>query len=97
MSDIERIFDKEIRPVFKTHGGDIHIIDIKEGVLRIKMTGQCCGCPSAALETEEIVKKQLIGRIPGISDVILVHEVNEELIEFAYNILNKDYKNAHRS
>ncbi|WP_426350746.1 NifU family protein [Alloiococcus sp. CFN-8] len=94
---LEKIIEKEIRPIFNSHGGDIHIIDIKEGVLRIKMTGKCSGCPSAALETEEIIRKQLVGRVSEIKDVILVNDVNEELLKFAYKILNKDDKNVHRS
>lgn len=87
--EINQIIDEYVQPVFKAHGGYVEPIDYTDDVLRIVMKGRCSNCPSAAQETEDIVKKELKDRIPEIKDVILVSEVSEELMEFAKSLLKR--------
>ena len=51
MKELEKTINENIRPRLQSHGGDVQIIDIVEGVVRIKLTGACSGCPSADLTT----------------------------------------------
>lgn len=39
---------EEIRPVAVSHGGDIEVVRIDDGVVEVRLQGTCDGCPSAA-------------------------------------------------
>lgn len=39
---------EEVRPLVESHGGAIEVEDIADGVVRVRMTGTCDGCPSSA-------------------------------------------------
>ncbi|MGH9187613.1 MAG: NifU family protein, partial [Acidimicrobiales bacterium] len=39
---------EQVRPVVESHGGAIEVDDITDGVVRVRMSGTCDGCPSSA-------------------------------------------------
>ena len=49
----------DIRPKLALHGGDIRLLDFQDGVLRFELLGQCSGCPSASITTEELIRPGL--------------------------------------
>ena len=38
-----------VRPTLKADGGDVQLIDVKDGVVTLKLTGACGGCPMATM------------------------------------------------
>ena len=46
---IETVLDEKVRPALRAHGGDITADRLENGVLYVKLLGQCAGCPSADL------------------------------------------------
>lgn len=86
---VEEVVEKFIRPQLKIHGGDIKINSIIDRIVRVTLTGNCHGCPSAQITTEEIVEEILKEKLGYFIDrVILVNQVDEELLSFAKKILN---------
>ena len=63
---------KTIRPALQADGGDIELVDVAEGVVKVKLTGACSGCPHAALTLKEGVERQLRRAVPGIKSVVAV-------------------------
>ena len=55
LTEIERVVQADIRPKLALHGGDIRLLDFQDGVLRFELLGQCSGCPSASITTEELI------------------------------------------
>ncbi|MGD9569621.1 MAG: NifU family protein [Sedimentibacter sp.] len=90
--NIEQILDKYVRPQLSIHYGDIKIIDFTNGILKVKLLGQCSNCPSSKYTVEDIVEKQLREHFPEIEKVELINEISEELLDFARRILNRDNK-----
>lgn len=88
LAAIERVLEEKVRPHLLTHEGDVRIVGFEEGILRIRLTGQCSGCPSARITTEELIGNAVMMAIPDVRDVILVNEINPELLAFAKKILN---------
>jgi Fe/S biogenesis protein NfuA len=88
-SKLERILDEQVRPDLRTHGGDMEVLSLEGGVMRFRLLGHCSGCPSAYLTTEQLVKKQVMDAIPEISDVMLVTQINDGLMETARLLLRK--------
>lgn len=86
---IEKILDEDVRPKLLQHQGDVRIVEWKEGILKIKLTGHCAGCPSATLTTEEIIETAVKERMPEVEKVVLVNEVSEELIDLAKKLMGQ--------
>ncbi|MBU5292975.1 NifU family protein [Anaerosalibacter bizertensis] len=86
---VEKIIDSEIRPKLSLHGGNVEIISIEDKDLRIRLTGNCKGCPSAQITTEDIIKTTLKDHLGDeINDVILVNDIGDDLLDFARKILS---------
>ena len=58
----------------------------------LTLTGQCCGCPSAALTTEELIAEAVKKKISEVKDVVLVNEVSDDLIEMAKKLMSHSGK-----
>jgi len=40
---------EQVRPVLLADGGDVQLIDVKDGVVTLRLTGACGGCPMATM------------------------------------------------
>lgn len=62
----------QIRPSLQADGGDVELVDVSEGVVKVKLTGACGSCPMATMTLrngiEQIIKKQ----VPEIKEVVAV-------------------------
>jgi len=45
---VEEVLDK-IRPSLRADGGNVELIAVNDGVVKVKLTGACGGCPMATL------------------------------------------------
>ncbi|MCB2296093.1 NifU family protein [Clostridium algoriphilum] len=90
--EIEKIFETNIRPKLADHYGNIELVSFDDGIVKVKLLGQCKGCLSAKYTIEDIVETTLKEKMPEIKKVVLINEVSEELLEQARNILNKSSK-----
>ena len=84
---LESVLDEHVRPLLRSHGGDLEVIDTADGVLRFRFKGKCSGCPAADLTTEELVQAAVCEHMPEFKRAVLVREVSEELIEQARALL----------
>jgi Fe-S cluster biogenesis protein NfuA/nitrite reductase/ring-hydroxylating ferredoxin subunit len=52
---------EEVRPYLLSHGGNVELLGVEEGVARLRMQGSCSGCPSSTvtlkLAIEEAIQK----------------------------------------
>ena len=90
IEQIEIIMDEEVRPQLKEHHGDVRVLSCEDGICRIRLLGQCSGCPSARLTTEELIGKTVMDKLPQIKDVVLVQETSDELLDFAKKLLYRE-------
>lgn len=84
---IEKVIEEEIRPYLKAHYGDIKLLGFKDGIVEIKLMGQCSGCPSAQYTVEDVIEGKLKEKLPEVKKVALINGISEELMEMARNIL----------
>ena len=88
LKQIETVLDEQVRPLLRTHGGNVEIDRYEDGVVYIKMLGQCAGCPSADLTNETIVEAELVKALPElVKRAVIVQTVSDELWEQAKRIL----------
>ena len=85
---IEAVLDEKVRPSLRAHGGELEIDHLEDGVLYIKLLGQCAGCPSADLTTETLVEAEVVKALPElVNKVVVVQTVSDELWEQAKRLL----------
>ena len=88
LKQIETVLDEQVRPLLRTHGGNVEIDRYEDGVVYIKMLGQCAGCPSADLTNETIVEAELVKALPKlVKRAVIVQTVSDELWEQAKRLL----------
>lgn len=85
--EIEAVLDEHVRPLLRTHGGDMEVIEVADGIVRFKLKGKCAGCPAADLTTEELIQTALTEHLPQIKQAILVQDISEDLLDEARAIL----------
>nr|WP_325181809.1 NifU family protein [uncultured Oscillibacter sp.] len=85
---VEAALDEKVRPVLRAHGGEISVDHLEDGVLYVKLLGQCAGCPSADLTNETIVEAELTRALPDlVRRAVVVQTVSDELWEQAKKLL----------
>ena len=85
---IEAVLEERVRPALRAHGGEIQIDRLEDGVLYVKLLGQCAGCPSADLTSETVVEAELVEALPElVRKVAVVQTVSDELWEQAKKLL----------
>ena len=68
---VEEVLAK-VRPTLKADGGDIELIDVKDGVVQVRLTGACSGCPMSQMTLKHGVEKVLKEALPEIKAVAAV-------------------------
>lgn len=54
-----------MRPYLREHGGDVEVLGVQDGVVRVRMAGACSGCTAAAITLREGVEEALRSGLPG--------------------------------
>jgi len=65
---VEKALDK-IRPALRADGGDIELIDVVDGVVKVRLTGACGGCPMSQMTLKMGVEKVLKQQVPEVKSV----------------------------
>jgi len=90
IEQLEKVLDEKVRPSLALHNGNVEIYSFENDILRVKLTGQCSGCPSAHATNEELISAPVRETFPEIKDVILVEGVSDDLLNFARKVLNHE-------
>lgn len=62
----------QIRPNLIRDGGNVELVDVNDGVVNVKLTGACAGCPMSTITLKMGIEKILKKEIPEIKEVIAV-------------------------
>jgi len=59
----------EIRPLLQADGGDIELVGIEAGVVKVRLRGACAGCPGAQMTLKMAVERRLKEKVPEVERV----------------------------
>lgn len=59
----------QIRPHLQADGGDVELMDVKDGVVTVKLTGACDGCPMSQMTLKNGIERILKENVPEIKSV----------------------------
>ena len=66
---VQKVIDR-IRPMLQADGGDVELVDVKEGgVVEVKLQGACSGCPGAIYTLKNGIESMLKEEVPEIKEV----------------------------
>jgi Fe-S cluster biogenesis protein NfuA len=67
---IEKVLDEEVRPMLAMHGGSVELVDVtEEGVVKVRLTGGCAGCPGAQMTLTGVIEQSIKMKVPEIKRV----------------------------
>ncbi len=59
----------EVRPALQMDGGDVELVQVRDGVVEVRLLGACGGCPMATMTLVGFVEERLKLRVPEIRQV----------------------------
>lgn len=69
---VQNALDK-IRPNLQADGGDVELVDVNDsGVVKVKLTGACRGCPMSQMTLKMGIEKFLKQEVPEVKEVVSV-------------------------
>lgn len=63
---------ENIRPALQADGGDIELVSVEDGVVKVRLTGACGGCPMSQMTMTQGVEKAIKKEVPGVKKVVAV-------------------------
>jgi Fe-S cluster biogenesis protein NfuA len=61
-----------IRGPLQADGGDVELIDVVEGVVKVRLLGACGGCPMATMTLKNGIERVLKHEVPEVKEVVAV-------------------------
>jgi Fe-S cluster biogenesis protein NfuA len=59
-----------IRPQLQADGGNVELVDVNDGTVKVRLTGACSGCPMAAITLKEGVERVIKEQVPEVVEVV---------------------------
>jgi Fe-S cluster biogenesis protein NfuA len=69
--EVEVALDK-IRPALQADGGDVELVEVNDGVVKLKLKGACAGCPMSIITLKQGIERVLKEQLPEVKEVIAV-------------------------
>lgn len=65
------VLDK-LRPFLQRDGGDVELVDVEDGIVKLKLMGACGSCPSSTITLKAGIERALVEDVEGINEVMQV-------------------------
>jgi len=65
---VQEVLDK-LRPYIQRDGGDVELVEVEEGIVRVRLLGACGSCPSSTITLKAGIERALMEEIPEVREV----------------------------
>ncbi|HHP7235336.1 MAG TPA: NifU family protein [Desulfobacterales bacterium] len=59
----------KVRPMLQRDGGDVELVEIEDGVVKVRLQGACAGCPMSQMTLKNGIERYLKQEIPEVKSV----------------------------
>ncbi len=66
--EVQTVLDK-LRPFLLRDGGDCELVDVDDGIVKLRLLGACGTCPSSTITLKAGIERALIEEVPGVVEV----------------------------
>ncbi|HEY86703.1 MAG TPA: NifU family protein [Dehalococcoidia bacterium] len=63
---------EQVRPALQADGGDVELVNVKDGVVSLKLKGACGHCPMSTMTLKMGIERALREKIPEVKEVLSV-------------------------
>ena len=85
LDEVKEVIEKDIRPLLEMEGGSIELENVNDdGVVKVRLTGACAGCPMSQFTLVNFVEATLKDKVPAVKEVVAVDDAKarfEELLK----------------
>jgi Fe-S cluster biogenesis protein NfuA/nitrite reductase/ring-hydroxylating ferredoxin subunit len=60
----------EVRPYLESHGGDVELLAVEDGIARLRLEGSCSGCPSSTVTLKLAIENAIRRAAPEIAEIV---------------------------
>jgi len=71
--NVETVLNK-IRPSLQADGGDVKLVSVDAGTVKVMLTGACGGCPMSTMTLKMGIERILKKELPEVKEVVAVTE-----------------------
>ena len=68
---VEEVLNK-IRPALMRDGGNVELVEVSDGTVKVSLTGACAGCPMSTMTLKMGIEKLLKQEVPEVKEVVSV-------------------------
>jgi Fe/S biogenesis protein NfuA len=68
-SRVQKLIDEEINPALATHGGYVHLLDLRSGVAHVRLGGGCQGCGMAHITLKRGIEARIREAVPEVREI----------------------------
>ena len=69
---VREVIEQDIKPLLAMEGGDIELVSVEDGVVKVKLRGTCAGCPFSQITLTNFVEATLKEKVPEVKQVVPV-------------------------
>ena len=62
----------EVRPYLESHGGNVELLGVDDGIVSLQLQGSCSGCPSSAVTLKLAVEEAIHKAAPDVTEIVAV-------------------------
>jgi Fe-S cluster biogenesis protein NfuA len=62
----------KVRPALMADGGNVELVDVEDGVVKVRLTGACSGCPMSQMTLKMGIERLLKREVPEVKEVVAV-------------------------
>jgi Fe-S cluster biogenesis protein NfuA len=66
--EVQEVLDK-LRPFLLRDGGDCELVDVEDGIVKLRLLGACGSCPSSTITLKAGIERALLEEVPGVVEV----------------------------
>ncbi|EZH66062.1 nitrogen fixation protein NifU [Bacillaceae bacterium JMAK1] len=65
---VQEVLEK-LRPFLLRDGGDVELVDIEDGIVKVRLMGACGTCPSSTITLKAGIERALVEEVPGVVEI----------------------------
>ncbi|MDQ1912112.1 NifU family protein [Paenibacillus sp. GD4] len=69
--EVLEVLDK-LRPFLQRDGGDVELVDVEDGIVKLRLVGACGSCPSSTITLKAGIERALLEEVEGVQEVVQV-------------------------
>ncbi len=61
-----------VRPMLQADGGDVELVEVSDGIVKVRLQGACGTCPMAQMTLKMGIEQELKRKVPEVKSVVAV-------------------------